>query len=375
MIFVSRSLFHYFFFALLFLLLCGCGATKKTHNLPRFKEVSFKNLEGWDHDKHLRAAHAFLKSCSVISKKKPGAPISNLTRLGGSAKEWQKVCKIAKSSHLNSDSAAKKFFERNFSVYKISDTHGNETGKMTGYYEITLNGSRTPSSKYKYPIYKSPPNLSKLKGKRNFCHKSINKGVLENKKLEIVWVDSAARRFFLHIQGSGIVKINKDHFVRLSYDDHNGFPRRSIASIFNQYCITKVYSPIQMMKWLDDHPALAKKMMEENQSYVFFRENHSNGVLGGQQSHLTPERSLAIDHRIYPYGALFWIETTVPKVAHRNQKSHYNRLFVAQDTGGAIRGPIRGDLFFGHGTHAEILANGMNSLGKLYILVPKNVKM
>jgi membrane-bound lytic murein transglycosylase A len=353
----------------------GCSSQKGRTREIHFSPVSFNDLQNWHRDRQLFAFKAFLKSCDVILKKKHDAPISNATNIGGNASHWQYVCHAAIQSEIINHQEARRFFEEFFNVYKATDWQNNDQGRVTGYHELIINGSKTRSARYKYPIYRAPPNIKAIRGNGRFCHKSINNGALHNKKLEIAWVDSLARRFFLHIQGSGIIRFPDGSKINISYDNNNGHPYSSIGSALKRYGINNIYSPVQVMEWLDKHPKLGKKIMEENESYVFFKENFKKGAIGAQQVQLTPERSVAIDYKIYPYGSLFWLETSIPETLHNKRINNYNRLVVAQDTGAAINGPLRVDLFFGNGKVAEFAASGMSSPGKLYLLLPKSVAL
>lgn len=336
-----------------------------------FNKSSFANLKGWKNDKHLAAFKVFLKSCDAIMKRNPNDPISGLTTIGGKSEDWQQVCVAGLISEVESDHEAKEFFEKWFAVYSIMDEKGRDIGRMTGYYEIELNGSRKPTKKYKYPIYKAPPDIKKRCN--GFCRASINRGALKNKNLEIVWVDSRARSFFLHIQGSGVVKLPDGQEVKLGYACQNGFPYTGVSSILKKYGINGVCSITQIMEWLDKNPKRGMHLMEENKSYVFFREVYGESPIGSQGVPLKGERSIAIDAKLYPYGAPFWIETNLPTTKYSKSSNSYNRLMVAQDTGGAIRGAIRADIFFGRGAKAEVLASSISSIGRYYILLPKSV--
>lgn len=367
-----KSVLNFFSFLLLISLLASC-AKNQINREAHFKRVSFEDLSGWSKDHHLDAFQSFIKSCDAIMRRKSEDPISGLTKIGGKSAEWQQICVAALTSEVESDHEAKDFFEKWFAVYSIHDGNGKNTGRMTGYYEIELQGSKKQTKQYKYPIYRAPPDIEKLKGCNGFCHASINRGALKNKKLEIVWVDSKARAFFLHIQGSGIVKLPNGEEVKLGYACQNGFPYTAVGSTLKKYGINQPCSATEIMEWLDKNPKQGLRIMEENKSYVFFREIYGESPLGAQGIPLKGERSIAIDAKLYPYGAPFWLETKLPNTKYSNSSTPYNRLMIAQDTGGAIKGAIRADIFFGRGKKAETLASGTSSIGKYYILLPKSV--
>lgn len=363
------------FAILLISMLSGCSTFRgiKSDKISRevyLTPVSFDRLKGWDLDNHLNAFNVFMNSCSVILKRNPNYPISTLTQLGDKSKYWQNICKAGLSQRVDTVEQARLFFEQWFVPYKVSNVEGSNLGKFTGYYEIELNGSRRKTANHKYPVYGLPKNIKILKGRSDFTHSAINRGALENKRLELAWVDSKARLFFMHIQGSGVIKLAEGGEMKVGYAGHNGFPYSSIWPVLKSHGIKHIASATSMMRWLDANPSLGLKFMEENKSYVFFREIHGKSPIGGQGIHLEAERSIALDAGIYPYGAPIWVETVLPNTQH-TKHAVYNRLFIAQDTGGAIKGPIRADIFFGRGAHAEELASHMNESGTYYVFFPK----
>jgi len=351
----------------------GCTACKnamKPTAPPReafFTKITFSGLNGWHAEDHLAALDSFTQSCSAILPRKTLSP---LTSLGGGIDRWKQVCNAARYVH-KSNEAARHFFETGFDVYKVSDSTGGALGKMTGYYEIELRGSLKYSKLYKYPVYSAPQNLSRLKGTHIVSRSAIRRGSLKGRQLEIVWVEDEARLFFMHIQGSGKIRLPNGDVIKLSYSDQNGFPYTSIWPYFKEYGATNVYSALDEMNWIRQHPKAGENIMEKNQSYVFFKKRVGRPI-GAEGVSLTPERSIAIDSRIYPYGMPIWIETTLP---HIKGSHHFRRLCIAQDTGGAIKGAIRADIFFGHGKVAEEYAAHMNTKGSFSVLVPKGMPM
>ena len=366
---------------LLFLLLaiCGCSSGKKRQYKVReakFTKVEYNQILGWNADHHLVSLHTFANSCNVIMKKKNNSAISNLTSVGGSASNWKVICTDLQKNKdkILTNQDARQFFEKWFAPYKVLDSENSALGKFTGYYEIELNGSLHKTPKYKYPVYTAPKDLIVHKGKNYLSHSSINNGSLKGKNLEFVWVDNHAKLKFMHIQGSGRIRLTTGQFMRVGYNGQNGFDYTSIGPYFKRYGAKGINSALDMMEWMEKNPAIGKKIMEHNQSYVFFKTINGAGPIGAQGIALTPERSIAIDNGIYPYGTPTWIDTYLPKTGHYLQR-HYRRLFIAQDTGGAIKGAIRGDIFFGHGAKAEELACYMNKKGKMYALFPKSVEI
>ncbi|WPX96731.1 murein transglycosylase A [Candidatus Bandiella euplotis] len=365
---------------LLFLLLaiCSCSSEYKKRRYSvreaRFAKVEYHEILGWNADHHLVSLNTFANSCKAIMQKKGGSAISGLTSLGGKADSWKVICENLQKNKITTNTEARKFFERWFTPYKVLDSQNSALGKFTGYYEIELNGHIQKTNKYKYPVYAPPPNLTEHKGRSHLSHTAINNGSLRGKNLEFVWVDNHAKLKFMHIQGSGRIKLATGQLMRVGYAGQNGFEYKSIGPYFKEYNAKNVNSALDMMEWIERNPKIGKKIMGKNQSYVFFRKIDGPGPIGAQGIALTPERSVAIDRGIYPYGTPTWVDTYLPSTRNYLQR-HYRRLLIAQDTGGAIKGAIRGDIFFGHGSRAEEMACYLNKKGKMYVLFPKNVNV
>ena len=205
---------------------------------------------------------------------------------------------------------------------------------------------------------------------------AIDAGALAGRELELLWVDDPVDRFFLEIQGSGQVRLPDGETVRVGYADQNGRPYRAIGKdLIESGAIPREQMSMQAIRaWLEANPKQAPAMMAKNPSYVFFTEltelAAASGPLGAQGVPLTPGRSLAVDRKFLPLGAPIWVDTVAPEPRGRAPVA---RLLVAQDTGGAIRGPVRGDVFWGAGPQAEHLAGHMKSPGRLFILLPREL--
>jgi membrane-bound lytic murein transglycosylase A len=242
------------------------------------------------------------------------------------------------------------------------------------------NGSFQRSEKYKYPLYKRPPDLIKennkygRKEKQTFVphydRKSIAAGMLDGKGLELLWVDCPVDAFFLHIQGSGRVRLEGGTYVGVGYDGANGHPYTAVGKILiDRGEIRKEDMSMQAIRdWIKKHPLEGQRLMEENASYVFFRILNSKGAVGAQGVPVSPGRTLAIDNRFIPYGIPVWLDVT-----HSQNGINIQRLMIAQDTGGAIKGPLRGDVFWGFGGVPARIAGEMKSKGRSYLLLPKRV--
>lgn len=343
------------------------------------KKTSFSALPGWETDDQKQALAAFRKSCAKIEKKKGEEAFG----FAGTAADWKIVCaKIPQDI-----GASKTFFEENFIPYGIWGESGR-TGLFTGYYEPLLN----EAGKSGVPLYARPDDLvtvelgdfrPDLKGESIAgrvrsgklipypSRAEIDKGALKNVP-EIVRVDDPADAFFLHIQGSGQVKKTNGKILRVGYAAQNGHPYYAIGKeLVKNGALKKEEVSLQSIRrWMDENPDKADELMRLNPSYVFFRVLPGDGALGAEGTVLTPGRSLAVDRRKIPYGTLVFIDTQAPE----DEGPRLQRLMVAQDTGGAIRGAVRGDVFWGAGQEAEKNAGVMKSQGRAYILIPKNVR-
>lgn len=354
------------------LLLSSCSTGQKPR-VARFKAVSFAQVDGWEDDTHLAALDTFKRSCQRIMSLDLEAKVSKATNLGGSAIDWQVPCMEAHLMTKSTDNDAKKFFEKWFQPYQVYDESWSPEGMLTGYFQIELNGSRKKHGKFKYPVYRSPANLASLKGSSDINHSAINRCALDNQGLEVAYVDNRARLYSMHIQGSGIIKLKEGGYLNLGFENHNGFRFTGISDALRSKNL-KFESSAKMMEWLHNNPAAAREIMEEDPSYVFFRPMKDQEPVGGQGVPLKAERSLAVDYGLYPYGMPVWISSDLPGKSIF-QGREYKRLFIAQDTGGAIRGAIRGDVFFGKGIKAEKVANHFKVKTKFFTFFPKTVKI
>jgi membrane-bound lytic murein transglycosylase A len=284
------------------------------------------------------------------------------------------------------------FFEQHFSPWQINQTEGGNEGLVTGYYEPLLRGSRTPSAKYRFPILAAPEDLlvvdlsslypelknlrlrGRLQGNKvvpYFSRAEIDAGSAPVRGKELFWVDDVVELFFLQVQGSGRVQLENGDSVRVGYADQNGHPYRSIGKwLIDKGELTLDKASMQGIKdWGRQNPERLAEMLNANPSYVFFRElpNHLAGPLGALGVPITAERSIAIDPRGMPLGAPVWLATTRP-----NSSETLNRLMMAQDTGGAIRGNVRADFFWGFGDEAGKKAGAMKQKGRMWVLLPRD---
>jgi membrane-bound lytic murein transglycosylase A len=346
---------------------------------PPLREASWSDLPGWKDDDASLAWEALLRSCDAIAGK-----------VG-----WRDVCASARDVAYPDRGAARGFFEAHFKPYRVVDENGYDEGLITGYYEPLLRGSRTAHAGYRFPIYGVPDDLlvidlaelyPELQGKRlrgrvegrrvvpYYDRSNIENGSGALSGNELLWVDDPIELFFLQIQGSGRVVLDTGATVRLGYADHNGHPYRSIGRrLVDQGDLPLERASMQGIKaWARRNPDRVRELLNHNASYVFFRELPGDlpGPMGALGVPLTARRSIAVDRRVVPLGAPVYISTTFPLT-----DQPLNRLMLAQDTGGAIRGAVRADFFWGFGEDAAREAGRMKQALRMWVLLPHDYAM
>lgn len=366
------------------------------------KPVAFRDLPGWSADDQAAALPALLRTCARFARQPdttrlpptPGdAAAGDSPGVGGTLADWRTACAAAAQVPANDLAAARAFFETQFRPFHAANNR-DTNGLFTGYYEAELRGSRERSETYSVPIYRTPPDLvsvdlsdfsSEFAG-RTIAGKvvqgklkpyddraTIEKGSLSNRELELIWVDDAVDAFFLQVQGSGRVVMDDGSVARVGYANKNGHIYTAIGrELVKRGAMTPDQVSMQSLRaWLKANPTEAESLMNSNRSYVFFRElagaKPDEGPLGAQSVPLTPERSLAVDRKFVPLGVPVWLDAGDPD---NKNAPRLRRLLVAQDTGGAIRGPVRGDVFWGWGEPAAQRAGAMRDRGEYYILLP-----
>jgi len=335
--------------------------------------TSFADLPGWRNSDLRAALSAFNRSCAVLAARPPGTAMA----YAGTAADWRSPC-LAAANTAPRDARA--FFERSFVPYVIGD------GLVTGYYEPLLSGSRVPHGRYRTPVYGVPGDLVSVDlGRFRPGWKGEHiAGRLEGLRLEpyptraeidarpppariLFYGDDPIAVFFLHIQGSGRVRLDDGTVLRVSYAGQNGQPYTPVGRALVARGVPREGMSMQVIRaWLRDHPSEAREVMETDASFVFFDDapvgDPRLGPVGTEGVALTPRASIAVDNRIHPLGAPFFLAG-----------DGFADLFVAQDTGGAIRGPARADVFYGFGAGAEATAGGMKAHPRFYVLLPKGV--
>lgn len=351
----------------------------------------FADLPGWRSDDQAAALSAFLATCRDLERGGHGSPQPPDLLLA--IRGWPVVCRQARNLDGRDLQSIRRFFETALRPWAV--TAGSETqGLFTGYYEPTLDGSHRRTDVYRYPLYVVPPDLvhvdlgrfrdewkghqisGRLKGRNlvpYYDRAAIENGALAGRGLELVFVDDPIDLFFLQVQGSGKIVLNGGKILRVGYAGENGLPYTSVGKelIAEGDLLPDMVSLATLRGWFLSNPLRARFILDRNRSYVFFRELRSKAPLGSAGVPLTPRRSLAVDRSYLPMGLPLWLATTIPDPEPGLPDHPFERLMVAQDTGGAIRGPIRGDVYWGGGSVAEAIAGRMKNQGKIWLLLPR----
>ena len=346
---------------------------------PPLQPASFAELPGWADEDPTPAWPVFLRSCAAFKQRPAVWPL------------WQSSCEIAQAMPSPDVATIRSFFESRFQPWALTQPDGAREGTITGYYEPILKGSLSRSEKARYPVLGVPddlltvdfgdlyPELKKLRLRGRvegnkvvpyFPRAEIRKreaGALSAKTL--AWVEDAVELFFLHIQGSGRIALADGSQLRVGFADQNGHPYQSIGRLLVERGELKLEQASMqgIQAWARANPAKLDELLNANPSYVFFRElpNGNDGPPGALGVPLQAERVLAVDPRYTPLGAPVYLATT-----HANSPMPLNRLMMAQDTGGAIKGPVRADLYYGTGPEAGARAGRMKQKGRMWTLLP-----
>jgi membrane-bound lytic murein transglycosylase A len=344
-------------------------------------------LPGWSADDLAAALPAWRRSCEKMLERVPDAPIGP-DGIAGAAADWVPVCRGVAALRQDAD-AVRRFVAENFAAFRIADGD-KATGTFTGYYEPELRGARTPDATYRVPLHRVPPDhVSVDLGRfdpglagRNivgrvadgrlvpyFERGAIDAGALAGNGGELMWVDDPLDVFILHVQGSGVVVLPDGTRQRVGYAGSNGHRYASVGRwLIDEGEIEPHEASWQgIRQWMEAHPERVAGLLAVNPRYIFFRQIDGDGPIGAAGVALTPGRSLAVDLRYLPLDVPMWLDAENPeKNAPRLQ-----RLMLAQDTGSAIRGIVRGDFYWGSGDAALAKAGRMKSEGTYYLLLPK----
>lgn len=367
---------------LLFLVLaCGAGIWWYLHPQPgplKLTKAAFSELDGWAASDPRAALSAFQQSCQALAKK---ADNETMGTYGGTLADWRAPCAAAAKA-----SDARRFFEQWFQPVAVVAGRV-EQGRFTGYFEPEIKGSRSKHGAFQIPVYAKPDDLVQvdlgafrpsLQGERIAGRVDGAKLVPYPPRADIeahglnakilFYTDDPVELFFLHIQGSGRVVFDDGSTARVAYAAQNGQPYTAIGKTLIARGVPRDGMSLQVIRaWLKSHPADASAVMNTDASYVFFSEEQLGdprlGAKGAQGVPLTPKASVAVDTRIHALGTPFFVAGPAP----------LGRVLIAQDIGGAIRGVVRGDVYFGYGEQAEQQAGTMNQPGRFYALLPKPV--
>lgn len=326
------------------LVLLSVAAALMTASPPRAEVLDFEALDGWLDDDHLAALTSFLNTCDLIDQP-----------------DWQPICAMA-ADVPKDDTSARSFFELFFKPVVV----GDPPALFTGYFEPELDGSPTRSGRFKYPIYARPPELRE--GVAYHTRAAIEGGAIAGRGLELAWLDDPVDVYFLQVQGSGRIRMTDGSVVRVGYAGNNGHAYRSVGQEMirrGTHTLDQVSAP-EIANYVRSNPTSGRDLLDTNPSYVFFRKistlNPEDGPIGAMGRSITTMRSIAIDPKFTLLGAPVWIE--------KDGRRPIRSLMVAQDTGGAIKGMQRADIFYGTGKGAGDAAGTVKDPGRMVLLLP-----
>jgi membrane-bound lytic murein transglycosylase A len=362
--------------------------------------VPFSAVPGWNDDHLSDAIPPLQRECRKLSATPDDAPLGGegaAARLGGTAGRWRPLCAAAEALPADDDAAARAMLEQALQPYAINETTQSQAspapGLFTGYYEPQVDGATQRGGRYQTPLLGRPHDLVQadlgaftpdLKGRSivgrvtdgrlmpYYDRAQIEGGALAAQHLAVLYLANPIDAFFLEIQGSGRIRLPSGQIVRVTYDGQNGRPYVPIGRLLIERGeLTRDEVTLQTIRaWLVAHPDQAPGLMDANPSYVFFtllpNTPPDQGPPGALGVALTPERSLAVDRHFLPLGAPVFVATSNPL-----DGASWQHLLLAQDVGGAIKGPVRGDIFFGWGAKAEAMAGRMKRPGTAYLLLPR----
>lgn len=359
--------------------------------------VSWKRVPGFNHGDVTLSLKAFQHSCKTFLRQRPDNDIGT-DALPLKAGDWKDACQAANKLDHPSSKTIRRFFKTWFKPVTFYENDKPTKGLFTGYYLPTLKGSLTKTEQFNIPIYSVPRNLivldlgqfsSKLKNKTIIARiekdkilpyhtrAEINQGKIKDKAKVIAWVDSRIDRLFLDIQGSGVIELPDGKLMYINYQQENGRSYTALAQVFiDKGLMTRDNASMQRIRaYLKKHPKRMNEFLHQNESFVFYRQLKDDNISGAQGVTLTSGYSLAVDRKWIPLGTPLWLSTTHPDKNDPNQERLMQRLMVAQDTGGAIKGKVRGDVYWGGGEEAYSIAGHMKNHGRYWLLIPKQVSL
>lgn len=359
----------------------------------QYAPLKWSEVVGWTDDDPLPAFKTFRASCKPIAAQK--GPLAESKALGTSLRD---PCIAARSEDISDSARAREFFEKNFTPLLISRV-GEDAGFVTGYYEPIVDGSRVQTEVYNVPVYRRPSNLfvrgfsqssASMPNKGQVFRKigrrklvpyydraEIEDGAIAGRGLEVVWLKSQTDLLFIQIQGSARIKLEDGSMVRINYDAHNGYPYTPVGRVLiERNIVPKDQMSMQKIReYMEQNPDGAKELRRFNRSYVFFREVKlaaDDEAVGAQGVPLTAGRSIAVDKSLHVYGTPFFIEGNLP-IESDNSNTPFRKLMIAQDTGSAIIGPARADIYFGAGADAGRVAGRLKNPARFVMLLPNSL--
>ena len=363
---------------------------------------SFSSLIGFETDNFLDAWKAFTRSCRLIT----GA--TNALRTGlPTPDDLRTLCKEALENQSLDNGEARRFFQTRFQPFEIipkNSVRPTEPAFLTGYYEPIVPGSLQRSAEYSEPLLSRPDDLVGLDPKMTYPglpaglasarrkpngelepypdRKAIDGGALADRVKPVVWVRDAIEAFMIHVQGSAAIKLDSGDMLRVTYAGRNGHPYTSIGKVLvdKREVPIEQMSLLRMKQWVRDNgQQLGEKgraLLHQNESFIFFSADttgdRQEGPIGAVGAPLSALRSIAIDRTVWPYGLPFWLESDIPWTEPGGENLAFRRLMIAQDTGSAIVGPARADIYFGSGDAAGVLAGGIRHPGRMFVLLPRS---
>ncbi|EGP09395.1 membrane-bound lytic murein transglycosylase A precursor [Bradyrhizobiaceae bacterium SG-6C] len=359
----------------------------------QYEPLTWNEVAGWTDDDQLPAFKTFRASCKPIVAQK-GA-LNDSKALGTSLRD---PCLAARAENIADSAKAREFFEKNFTPLQISRI-GEDAGFVTGYYEPIVDGSRTQTDVYNVPVYRRPSNLfvrgysqasASMPNKGQVFRKigrrklvpyydraEIEDGAIAGRGLEVVWLKSQTDLLFIQIQGSARIRLEDGSMVRINYDAHNGYPYTPVGRVLiERNIVPKEQMSMQKIReYMEQNPDAAKELRRFNRSYVFFREVKlaaDDEAVGAQGVPLTAGRSIAVDKSLHVYGTPFFIEGKLP-IESETSNTPFRKLMIAQDTGSAIIGPARADIYFGAGAEAGRIAGRLKNPARFVMLLPNSL--
>jgi membrane-bound lytic murein transglycosylase A len=353
----------------------------------------FSDLPGWTRDQHGDALMALLASCETLTAMDKDARVGT-GPFGGKASHWLRACRAAKRVPVGDHKKAMRFFEKEFKVYATRGSAGSQ-GKITGYYVQPLRGSRTRKGRYQFPLYRRPADLVSVSlsdfvddgRSRRIWGQMNDRGTKllpyperlayrqarsQDESHVLLWVDDPGDAIAVEIEGSGQALLDDGSVIMVGFAGKNGRKSGKLGSIAK--AMRALSAAHGSGPWSQKELARYQKIADEKTSIVFFKSDDRSGAIGSQNVVLTPQRSLAVDRAVISLSTPVWVDTRAPR-SPKGPTAPYRRLLIAQDTGGAIVGTMRGDIYWGHDRDAVAMGKRVNNPGRMWLLLPRPLKV